>query len=75
MIHDCRIKINLISTLIEGHEFLLFTRKVIYYLQHFMSESEWLWSSFHRYVKSGIYPMNWGSDENKSLYMEIEYMQ
>ncbi|MBL4885406.1 MAG: transposase [Planctomycetaceae bacterium] len=26
--------------------------------------ADWEWSSFHRYVKQGEYPQNWGSSEN-----------
>jgi len=29
--------------------------------------ADWCWSSFHRYVKSGHYPANWGSTEPPSL--------
>jgi putative transposase len=32
-----------------------------------LSPKDWLWSSFHRWVRLGVYDVNWGSGETEAL--------
>jgi putative transposase len=34
---------------------------------HVASVVDWPWSSFHRYARAGIYPLNWGSSSQIGL--------
>jgi putative transposase len=36
------------------------------------SVRDWPWSSFHRYVKWGFYPTDWGGEEAKSELIDME---
>jgi putative transposase len=29
--------------------------------------ADWPWSTFHRYVQSGVYPVDWMSDPSKDF--------
>jgi putative transposase len=35
------------------------------------SVSDWPWSSFHRYVKMGVYEPHWGGEMGQSLFQTV----
>ena len=37
------------------------------------SPKDWKFSSFHRYVKKGIYDQNWGAGQELIFYNEVEH--
>jgi putative transposase len=34
-------------------------------------EADWPWSSFHRYVRMGVYPPDWG-EKVENTYSDLE---
>ncbi len=44
-------------------------------VRHGLAEAprDWLYSSFHRYVRDGCYPIDWGADGNVQFALEVGY--